>query len=55
MVVKVRRADRVRLGTGRAYGRLCQECIADLSRHKESSAAPASGADIRTITDRDVA
>jgi hypothetical protein len=29
-VIKVRRPDRKVLGIGRAYGRLCQECVGEL-------------------------
>jgi hypothetical protein len=46
-VTKVRRHDRKLLGIGRAYGRLCQECVGELfasqSRRQDMKAASEQG------------
>jgi hypothetical protein len=42
-VIKVHRVDRKRMGTGRDYGRLCDECVNHLvSTVSQLAGAPAS-------------
>ena len=57
MVGKVRRVDRKYLASGRAFGRLCDECVADLF-HGQSALRdrPEVGrARLTVVRDRDVA
>jgi len=56
-VSKVGRTDRKRLHIDRQYGRLCEDCAADLARskHGRHSVTQLSQSNIRVIRDSDVA
>jgi hypothetical protein len=56
-VTKVARRDRKRLHSGKAYGRLCDECVNDLLRQKtEPHGTQSTGrAKLKAVIDRDVA
>ena len=57
MVGKVRRGDRKYLASGRAFGRLCDECVADLFHGQAALRDPLGVGHVKLtiVRDRDVA
>ncbi|MGO8862013.1 MAG: hypothetical protein ACLQRH_14780 [Acidimicrobiales bacterium] len=56
MVGRVRRRDRKHMPSAGDYGRLCDECVADLVRAYSAVAPPESGpVRLTVVRDRDVA
>jgi hypothetical protein len=57
VVGRVRRRERKHMQSGRAYGRLCQECVADLVRAGSAARTPQGSGLVRltVVRDRDVA
>ncbi len=57
VVGRVSRRDRKHMQSGHAYGRLCQECVADLVREASVARTTKGSGPVRltVVRDRDVA